>query len=206
MKKNLILAIIYLLTAFQLSSCSKPSDPYILDLSEGKTEIEKTLIINYNNVVETIFSQSEKNKNGEEITLQDILEYQRMQDNFLRYLQDNEYNISHELINKISTNAINMQDKVTEFNNENNKRNNSKVKTSVEYIEKKVNLNDYFNSSTGWDDNTDWEHTGFEDEEDAKAFNEALREKGIYWSDAKGCYVIKVKRTTTEKAPKVQFK
>lgn len=91
----------------------------------------------------------------------------------------------------------------TEIRMEYNEKSQPKTETSVEYIEKEVSLNDYIGSPN---DNTDWEHTGFEDEEDAKAFNEALRKKGIYWSDAKGCYVIKVKRTTTKNVPKVQFK
>lgn len=72
------------------------------------------------------------------------------------------------------------------------------------YIEQKVDLNDYFNSSTGWDDQTDWNCTGFESEEDAKVFNDALKKKGIYWSDKKQSWVIKVKKNE-EQAPKVRF-
>lgn len=72
------------------------------------------------------------------------------------------------------------------------------------YIEQKVDLNDYFNSSTGWDDQTDWNCTGFESEEDAKVFNDALKKKGIYWSDKKQSWVIKVKKNA-EQAPKVRF-
>lgn len=61
------------------------------------------------------------------------------------------------------------------------------------YIEKKVDLNDYLNSSTGWDDNTDWNCTGFEDEESQKIFDRALEKNGIYWSDKKQSWVKKVK-------------
>lgn len=70
-----------------------------------------------------------------------------------------------------------------------------KFKSMDEYIEQKVDLNDYFNSSTGWDDGTDWNCTGFENEEDAEIFNNALKEMGIYWSDKKDCYVKKIERT-----------
>ena len=31
------------------------------------------------------------------------------------------------------------------------------------YTERKVDLNDYFNSSNGWDDDTDWNSAGLED-------------------------------------------
>ena len=78
----------------------------------------------------------------------------------------------------------------------------SEPETIVEYIEKKVDLNDYLNSSTGWDDETDWNCTGFEDPEGMAVFDEALKKNGIYWSSAKGSYVIKVKRTTFRNVPK----
>ena len=54
-------------------------------------------------------------------------------------------------------------------------------------------LNDYFNSTTGWDDGTDWNCTGLEDEESQEAFDAVLKKNGIYWSDKKGCYVRKTK-------------
>lgn len=55
-----------------------------------------------------------------------------------------------------------------------------------------VNLNDYFNSKTGWGDYTDWNHTGFEDDESAKAFDEALKKNGIYWSKTKETWVKRI--------------
>ena len=74
---------------------------------------------------------------------------------------------------------------------------------SIEFVEKKtenqiqeeipVDLNDYFNSTTGWDDGTDWNCTGLEDEESQEAFDAVLKKNGIYWSDKKGCYVRKTK-------------
>lgn len=86
---------------------------------------------------------------------------------------------------------------------------------SIEIVEKKadkeiqveipVDLNDYFNSSTGWDDETDWNYVGLEDEESQKAFDKVLKKNGIYWSDQKQCWVKKVKKTAAQ-APKVKFR
>lgn len=73
------------------------------------------------------------------------------------------------------------------------------------YTERKVDLNDYFNSSTGWDDDTDWNSAGLEDEESQRAFDAVLKKNGIYWSDKKQCWVRKIKKTTEEKAPKIKF-
>lgn len=72
------------------------------------------------------------------------------------------------------------------------------------YTERKVDLNDYFNSSTGWGDETDWNYTGLEDEESQKAFDKVLEKNEIYWSDQKQSWVKKVKKTA-EQAPKVRF-
>ncbi len=80
-----------------------------------------------------------------------------------------------------------------------------KIELSDSYIERAVDLNDYFNSSTGWDDETDWNYAGLEDEESQKAFDKVLEKNGIYWSDQKQCWVKKVKKTS-EQAPKVKFR
>lgn len=80
-----------------------------------------------------------------------------------------------------------------------------KIELSDNYIERTVDLNDYFNSSTGWDDDTDWNYAGLEDEECQKAFDKVLEKNGIYWSDQKQCWVKKVKKTA-EQAPKVKFR
>ena len=143
-------------------------------------------------MVEAIISGSEKNKNGEEITPQEKLEYLRLQNDLAVFIRRNEYNISRELLNKIAEKA-----------------------ESIEIVEKKadkeiqveipVDLNDYFNSSTGWDDETDWNYVGLEDEESQKAFDKVLKKNGIYWSDQKQCWVKKVKKTA-EQAPKVKFR
>lgn len=79
-----------------------------------------------------------------------------------------------------------------------------KIELSDNYIEREVDLNDYFNSSTGWDDDTDWNYTGLEDEESQKAFDKVLKKNGIYWSDKKQSWVIKTKKTA-EQSPKVRF-
>lgn len=80
-----------------------------------------------------------------------------------------------------------------------------KIELSNNYIEQTVDLNDYFNSSTGWDDETDWNYTGLEDEESQKTFDKVLKKNGIYWSDQKQCWVRKVKKTV-EQASKVKFR
>lgn len=80
-----------------------------------------------------------------------------------------------------------------------------KIELSNNYIEQTVDLNDYFNSSTGWYDEMDWNYTGLEDEESQKAFDKVLKKNGIYWSDQKQCWVRKVKKTV-EQAPKVKFR
>lgn len=207
MKKFLSTLFLCLLTVAFLSSCNNvsfdkerfnkliersPSASYTLDVSEGKTETEKALIVKYNNVVEAIISGSEKNKNGEEITPQEKLEYLRLQNDLAVFIKKNEYNISRELLTKIAEKA-----------------------QSIEIIEKKmdkevegeepVDLNNYFNSSTGWDDETDWNYTGLEDEESQKAFDKVLKRNGIYWSDQKQCWVKKVKKTA-EQTPMVKFR
>jgi hypothetical protein len=79
-----------------------------------------------------------------------------------------------------------------------------KIELSDNYIERTVDLNNYFNSSTGWDDETDWNYAGLEDEENQKAFDKVLEKNGIYWSDKKQNWVIKVKRNA-EQAPEVRF-
>lgn len=204
MKRLLLPLFLYLQTIVFLSSCNyfdkkefnkpigkSPLASYTLDVSEGKTETEKTLIVKYNNVVEAIISGSEKNKNGEEITPQEELEYLQLQNDLVLFIQRNEYNISRELLVKIMEKAqsIEIVDK--------------KVDKEIE-VEKPVDLNDYFNSSTGWDDETDWNYTGLEDEESQKAFDKVLEKNGIYWSDQKQCWVKKVDKTE-EQAPMVKI-
>ena len=78
------------------------------------------------------------------------------------------------------------------------------IELSDSCIEQIVDLNDYFNSSIGWDDETDWNYAGLEDEGSQKAFDKVLKKNGIYWSDQKQCWVKKVKKIA-EQAPKVKF-
>lgn len=168
-----------------------PEASYQIDVSEGKTETEKTVIVKYNNMVEAFFSLSEKNKNGKEITSQEKFEYLQLQEDCFTFIQRNEYNVSRELINKITEKAKSIE--IVE----------KKAEKEIQ-VETPVDLKDYFNSSTGWDDNTDWGATEIDDEEGRKAFDKVLKKNGIYWSDKKQSWVIKVKKTT-EQTTKVKF-
>ena len=72
-----------------------------------------------------------------------------------------------------------------------------------------VDLNDYFNSSTGWDDNVDWNTTSIDDEESQKAFDKVLEKNGIVYSPEKGAWVKRtiraVQRQPKEESLKVKF-
>lgn len=72
-----------------------------------------------------------------------------------------------------------------------------------------VDLNDYFNSSTGWDNNVDWNTTSIDDEESQKAFDKVLEKNGIVYSPDKGAWVKRTIRVVQpqpkEAAPKVKF-
>lgn len=72
-----------------------------------------------------------------------------------------------------------------------------------------VDLNDYFNFSTGWDDNVDWNTTSIDDEESQKAFDKVLEKNGIVYSPDKGAWVKRTIRAVQpqpkEAAPKVKF-
>ena len=72
-----------------------------------------------------------------------------------------------------------------------------------------VDLNDYFNSSTGWDDNVDWNTTSIDDEESQKAFDKVLEKNGIVYSPDKGAWVKRtirtVQRPPKEESLKVKF-
>lgn len=63
------------------------------------------------------------------------------------------------------------------------------------YIETRVDLNDYFGHIEG----TDWNYTYLDDEDDQLYFNNVLKNNGIYWSERLHCYVKKMKNTEEEK-------
>ena len=120
MNKHLNWAFLNLLIVVFLFSCNNvsfdkkrfnkligrsPTTSDVIDVPEGKTEIEKTLILKYNNMVEVIISGSEKNKKGEKITPQEELEYLQLQNDLFIFIQKNEYNISRELLTKIAEKA-----------------------------------------------------------------------------------------------------
>ena len=72
-----------------------------------------------------------------------------------------------------------------------------------------VDLNDYFNSSTGWDDNVDWNTTSIDDEEAQKAFDKVLEKNDIVYNPEKGAWVKRTIRAVQpqpkEAALKVKF-
>ena len=72
-----------------------------------------------------------------------------------------------------------------------------------------VDLNNYFNSSSGWDDNVDWNTTSIDDEESQKAFDKVLEKNGIVYSPEKGAWVKRtfraVQRQPKEESLKVKF-
>ena len=78
-----------------------------------------------------------------------------------------------------------------------------------EAVDIEVDLNDYFNSSTGWDDNVDRNTTSIDDEESQKAFNKVLEKNGIVYSAEKGAWVKRtiraVQRQPKEESLKVKF-
>ena len=81
------------------------------------------------------------------------------------------------------------------------KRSISERPDHMSYIERKVDLNDYFNSSNGWDDDVDWNATDFSCEEEEYAFQQVLEDNGIYWSDAMNSYVVNVEKTVQYAQP-----
>lgn len=205
MKQIINITFICLLLACTTFSCKNSSSnkessntsitsdisSYKIDISEGKTETEKTLLVKFNNSVETILAIWKKTEKGEEITPDEYFECRRLIDNFSSFLSDNQYNVSKSLVHLI-----------TKKNEAIEKLTSEKEREIQQEI--RVDLNDYFNSSTGWDDDTDWNYAGLEDEESQKAFDKVLKKNGIYWSDQKQCWVKKVKKTA-EQAPKVRF-
>ena len=80
---------------------------------------------------------------------------------------------------------------------------------SKEAVDIVVDLNDYFNSRTGWDDNVDWNTTSIDDEEAQKAFNTVLEENGIVYSPEKNAWIKRTIRAALrqpkEVSPKVKF-
>ena len=52
-----------------------------------------------------------------------------------------------------------------------------------------VDLNDYLTPEEGWDENTDWNHTSLDSDEEVKAFKETIKKNGIYYSEKMGGWV-----------------
>lgn len=81
-----------------------------------------------------------------------------------------------------------------------------KVQPKEELVEIVVDLNDYFNSSTGWDDNVDWNTTSIDDEEAQKAFNKVLKKNGIVYNPEKEAWVKQIIRTEQSQSKEVFIK
>ena len=207
---------------------SLPSSLYTINVSEGQTEMEKGLIIAYNNYVYDILSPIEKRKKGEEITSDEIMKLSASYATLEYFVLLLKYTggVSRELVEKITKKAesfiiavqkdvkafeaqeakkseLKTSQQKTEFKFQSVDLGESKPKTTPadEYIEQKVDLNDYLNSSTGWDDETDWNHTScYDDDYEVEkicqeAIDAVLEANGVYWSDKKQSWVIKVKKT-----------
>lgn len=119
-----------------------PFDNYKIDISTGKTETEKTMIVKFNNVVDKITEGANKNdkkKNANNVTI-----YLQYVDDFNSYLSANITNISNSLFATIKTNTKGLASEIDNYLEKSNS--NNIEKTDSEIV---VDLNDYFNSSTG---------------------------------------------------------
>ena len=70
----------------------KPSSPYNINVSEGRTETEKTLIVKYNNYINVLI--------GEEIMSE--AEFAELWFDFYSFISMNGYEVRDELLEKIS--------------------------------------------------------------------------------------------------------
>lgn len=190
-----------LLSKVQTTLSSKsPFDKYKIDISTGKTETEKTMIVKFNNIVDKIIEGA--NKSDKEKSANDAIIYLQYVDDFNSYLSANITNISNSLFNTIKTNTKGLASEIGKYLEKSNSISNEKTDNEIV-----VDLNDYFNSSTGWDDETDWNCTGIEDEESQKAFDKVLKKNGIYYSSKKGAWVKKKSKAKSieEQTVKVEF-
>lgn len=171
---------------------SKSFDKYKIEVSEGKTELEKTAIIKYNNMLSTIYDKQVKTK---KLNLEDKNEFYKYAYDFLSYISKNEKNISNslkiEFENKLKLFSSDLD--VSENQNINNHNRSIKpqkiedevMAPKIEVGDKKkeieVDLNDYLGSPN---DNTDWNYTEID-----KEIELHLKEKGVYFSNKKNAWV-----------------
>lgn len=161
-----------------------PFDSYKIDISTGKTETEKTMIVKFNNIIDKIIEGT--NKSDNEKNANDAIIYLQYADDFNSYLSANITNISNSLFKTIENNFKGVATEIDKYLERTNPNNTEKIDNEI-----MVDLNDYFNSSTGWDDETDWNCTGMEDVDSQKVFDKVLKKNGIYYNSKKGVWVKK---------------
>ncbi len=180
-----------------------------IDISEGDTEVEKTVIIKYNNLLIETEKMYNKKLSGKEISIKESNYIYEVSNNFLSYLGKNETNIQDKLKKNIVTkmeafakysnslpldNNVNIEDKnkkETRLEKREEIDNSSKTRiTPIDIVdigktnnsqEIEVDLNDYLGSP---DDETDWNYTEFDDEA-----VEYLKGMGVYYSQKLNSWV-----------------
>lgn len=197
MKKNWKGVFLCLLLAVFLPSCGSPSvketinkligkstaTSYTLDVSEGKTETEKTLIVKYNNLVEYLMSATKKQKEGHTMTTQETLTFYHLRNDFTDFLIDNQYNISKELTDKIYDRLLTQVKNLDFEEYETNIPSTNYIGQKVPIITK-VDLNDYLGDPG---DGTDWNYTEIGSETE-----EYLENLGIYWDSEEQSWVREI--------------
>jgi len=83
-----------------------PLEKYRIDLSKGKTEIEKTLIIKYNNILEIYYVVNKKYPNGVkgEMTSEDFLQTTELREDFQEFAVSNQKNVRLSLMREVVDN------------------------------------------------------------------------------------------------------
>lgn len=175
---------------------------FYIDVSEGDTEVEKTVIIKYNNVLVEAEKIYNKRLSGKEVATKETRLYETIYNDFFSYLRNNETNIQDKLWQNIQTkmeafvkyseslpldNNVDIKDKNSkETRSEKREKIDNSSKTGITPIdivdigktnnsqEIEVDLNDYLGFHG---DETDWNYTEFDDET-----VEYLKDMGVYYS------------------------
>lgn len=175
---------------------------FYIDVSEGDTEVEKTTIIKYNNMLIEAEKMYNKKLSGKEISIEESNHIYDLSNNFISYLGKNETNVQDKLKQNILTKLKDFTKYSSRLplDNETNvesKESIEKIREKVEIIDNtnktevtsiepvdqyetndsreiEVDLNDYLGHHG---DETDWNYTEFGDET-----VEYLKDKGIYYS------------------------
>lgn len=91
---------------------------YKIDISVGKTETEKTLIVKYNNWIEFSEAIYQKRKDEKAVTDKENWDFQRVTDDFINFLNNNDFNVSNSLKEKVSKNIRKLDAIFDEFDSE----------------------------------------------------------------------------------------